>query len=48
MEEQQLPQSEELPEMHNLTGFFELLLTVDQRINPDLYTSNQNNQQNHD
>lgn len=34
----------ELPEMHNLTGFFELLLKVDKRVNPALYPANKTNQ----
>jgi hypothetical protein len=37
---QQLPDAQgaqELPEKEALVGFFELLITVDQRLNPQLY-----------
>jgi hypothetical protein len=27
----------ELPEVENLVGFFDLLITVDRRLNPELY-----------
>jgi len=27
----------ELPEMENLVGFFDLLITVDRRLNPERY-----------
>lgn len=41
-----VPQAEqaELPEMHNLVEFFELLLKVDKRVNPALYSVNKSNQ----